>query len=121
MSETVYLLHFDRPYRHARHYLGYTRDLDARLAAHAAGQGARLLQVLRENNIGWHLARTWDGGRALERRLKALHAAAKLCPDCGYSRYADRPRAPEVTGIGQLPEREAAASVPEVEWEGFDR
>jgi len=27
----IYLLHFQRSYRHARHYLGYTDDLDARL------------------------------------------------------------------------------------------
>jgi hypothetical protein len=33
---TVYLLHFDRPYRHARHYLGWAEDLDNRLAEHAA-------------------------------------------------------------------------------------
>ena len=26
----IYLLHFERSYHHARHYLGYTDDLDAR-------------------------------------------------------------------------------------------
>jgi hypothetical protein len=31
----VYLLHFDRPFRHARHYCGWTTDLAARLAEHA--------------------------------------------------------------------------------------
>jgi hypothetical protein len=38
---TVYLLHFSAPYRHARHYTGWTDDLPARLTAHAAGRGAR--------------------------------------------------------------------------------
>ncbi|MBB5085041.1 putative GIY-YIG superfamily endonuclease [Nonomuraea endophytica] len=33
MTGTVYLLHFAQPYRHARHYLGWTTDLQARLAA----------------------------------------------------------------------------------------
>jgi hypothetical protein len=37
----VYLLHFDTPYRHARHYLEYAADLDVRLAQHRAGRGAR--------------------------------------------------------------------------------
>jgi len=36
----IYLLHFDRSYRHARHYLGYTEDIEARLAAHRAGRGS---------------------------------------------------------------------------------
>jgi hypothetical protein len=40
---TVYLIHLDRPYRHARHYTGWTPDLDTRLTRHAKGQGARLL------------------------------------------------------------------------------
>lgn len=28
-----------------KHYLGYARDLDARLQAHRAGQGARITEV----------------------------------------------------------------------------
>lgn len=42
MTGTVYLLHFDRPYRHARHYLGWTpRAVSERVADHATGNGAR--------------------------------------------------------------------------------
>ena len=37
----IYLLHFERSYHHARHYLGYTEDLDARVAAHAPDAAAR--------------------------------------------------------------------------------
>ncbi|HEX2174216.1 MAG TPA: endonuclease, partial [Dehalococcoidia bacterium] len=66
----VYLLHFDRPFGHARHYLGFARNIDARLAAHAAGHGARLTQVVRAAGIGWTLALSWDGAtRTDERRL----------------------------------------------------
>ena len=41
---TVYLIHFARPYWHARHYIGYTalEDVDARMARHRAGGGSRL-------------------------------------------------------------------------------
>ena len=39
----IYLLHFERSYHHARHYLGYTDDLDGRLAAHRAGRGSPLV------------------------------------------------------------------------------
>ena len=80
---TVYLLCFDRPYHHARHYLGFAEDLDARLAQHRRGAGARLIQVIAGAGIGWRLARTWPGGdRTLERRLKNQHHGPRLCPAC---------------------------------------
>lgn len=82
---TVYLLHFDRPYAHARHYCGWTADLPARLADHAAGQGARLLAVVAEAGIGWTLARAWTGDRARERALKRQGGAARRCPLCGVT------------------------------------
>lgn len=80
---TVYLLHFDRPFHHARHYTGWTTDLQARLEQHRAGRGARLLEVLRDNGIGWELARTWDGTRGRERQLKREGGASRRCPKCG--------------------------------------
>ncbi len=83
VTGTVYLLHFDRPYGHARHYTGWTTDLTARLAEHAAGRGARLLAVVTAAGIGWTLARTWTGTRALERSLKRWHGASRYCPICG--------------------------------------
>ncbi len=79
---TVYLLHFDRPYRHARHYLGYAADLDERIARHRQGDGARLVQVAAGAGIGFVVARTWPGDRALERRLKRRKASPRLCPVC---------------------------------------
>ena len=79
---TVYLLHFHERYQHAQHYIGYAADLDQRLAAHRAGHGARLLEVIQAAGIQWSLARTWEGDRRLERRLKNWHKASKLCPIC---------------------------------------
>lgn len=80
---TIYLLHFERPLAHARHYLGSADDLSARLGEHAAGRGARLLAVLHEQGIGWQLARTWQGDRHQERRLKHRHGKGpELCPIC---------------------------------------
>ena len=80
---TVYLLHFDRPYVHAAHYTGWTTDLPARLAEHAAGRGARLLAVVTSAGIGWTLARTWAGTRSAERALKRQGGASRRCPLCG--------------------------------------
>jgi predicted GIY-YIG superfamily endonuclease len=79
---TCYMIHFDERYRHAGHYLGWAKDLDARLAAHRAGRGARLMEVITDAGIGWHVSRTWPGGRDRERALKDRHEAPRLCPDC---------------------------------------
>jgi predicted GIY-YIG superfamily endonuclease len=79
---TVYLLHFDKPYKHARHYLGSTKNLKIRLAEHRAERGARLMEVISQAGISFTLARTWRGGRKVERRLKNQKNAPKLCPIC---------------------------------------
>jgi predicted GIY-YIG superfamily endonuclease len=89
----VYLLHFDRPYKHARHYMGWTNDLDARLARHSAGRGARLIEVVMDAGITWELARTWPGDRARERQLKAQGAATRCCPMCGVKPRGGQGRA----------------------------
>jgi predicted GIY-YIG superfamily endonuclease len=84
VTGTVYLLHFDQPYKHARHYVGWTaRNVKRRLAEHEAGRGARLLAVVREAGIGWQLARLWPGGRARERQIKRQGGHARKCPLCG--------------------------------------
>jgi predicted GIY-YIG superfamily endonuclease len=87
---TVYLLHFDRPYRHARHYVGWAKDVTARLAQHEVGQGARLLQVVRDAGITWTLARTWEGTRRRERQIKSMGGASRRCPLCGVRPMTDR-------------------------------
>ena len=38
---TIYLIHFDTPYRHARHYMGFTTNLPQRIKRHKAGRGSR--------------------------------------------------------------------------------
>jgi predicted GIY-YIG superfamily endonuclease len=83
----VYLIHLNTPYKHARHYLGSTNNLERRLQEHREGQGARLLQVVGQAGIPWSVVRTWaDGGYELEKRLKSRHNAPKLCPICREKR-----------------------------------
>ena len=81
-TNIVYLIHFSEPYQHARHYLGSTFDLEMRMQQHAAGQGARLMEVVTDAGIDWEVVRTWEGDRKLERQLKDRHNAALLCPTC---------------------------------------
>lgn len=88
---TVYLIHFDQPLHHAKHYMGYTDDLPKRMELHRSGKGARLMQVVKEKGITWRPVRVWWGGdRSLERRLKNCKNAARLCPICNPDGWASR-------------------------------
>jgi predicted GIY-YIG superfamily endonuclease len=85
--DTLYLIHFAKPYKHARHYLGVTNNLDHRLALHRSGSGARLLDVVNKAGIEWECVRTWavpEGltGRQAELALKAQKNTPDLCPIC---------------------------------------
>jgi hypothetical protein len=78
----IYLLHFSEPYQHARHYCGWTEDLLDRLDRHARGHGARLMNVIFTAGIGFTLARTCEGTRAVERAIKSEGGAVRYCPLC---------------------------------------
>src|SRR5437762_1352406 len=70
----VYLLHFDEPFGHAQHYLGFAEtpeSLVARLAHHRAGSGANLMRHVNAAGIDWEPVRIWpEGNRKFERSLK---------------------------------------------------
>jgi hypothetical protein len=79
----VYLLHFQAPYRHARHYLGWTANLERRLARHQAGHGSPLVAAVVGAGIAVELAATWPGDRHDERRLhRRKNSPRQLCPIC---------------------------------------
>ena len=87
----VYLIHFESPYRHARHYIGWTQDLRARLACHQQGRGARLMAAVSAAGIPWRVARKWEGGtRAFERKLHNRKGTPLLCPHCDGARAYQR-------------------------------
>lgn len=83
----LYLAHFEQRYQHAGHYLGWTRDLAARLGQHARGRGSHLLDVVNRAGIEWSVVRTWDGDRNFERQIKNSGSLVRVCPSC-----TDRPR-----------------------------
>ena len=96
----IYLIHFDRPIGDlanprgfASHYTGWTLDLPARLVDHAAGRGARLMEVVGEQGIGWQLARIWIGTRTRERSLKQ-RGATRRCPVCQLAPLGLQPPRP---------------------------
>lgn len=96
----VYLLHFDRPLHHARHYLGTTsRGLGQRLVEHIGGHrtGSKLVAAVVARGIAVRVVRVWGGGYGLERRLKRRKKSRQLCPIC---RAAMRPTAPVAAPTG---------------------
>ncbi len=78
----IYMLHFERPYRHARHYVGWTDDLLDRLDHHATGTGARLMAVIWHAGIGFTCVRICEGTRHTERAIKDAHCTPRYCPAC---------------------------------------
>jgi hypothetical protein len=115
----IYLLLFDRPIGDlsnprgfASHYTGWTLDLPARLAAHAAGRGARLMEVVGEAGIGWQLARVWPGTRTRERSLKGSGGAARRCPICQLTRLGLAPARPADIFAFEVGARAAACTAP---------
>jgi putative endonuclease len=98
---TVYLLCFnepignpDTPHGTARHYVGWTSNLEVRIAAHTAnlypqeGSGwvARIVAHVQRQGIGFELVRTWPGGYTLEKQIKSWKNAPRLCPNCRVGR-----------------------------------
>lgn len=79
----VYLLCFDRPFKHARHYLGYSSNIAKRMERHAAGESTSFMRAVFEAGITFELVRVWHGkNQFFERRLKNRGGAKRLCPKC---------------------------------------
>jgi predicted GIY-YIG superfamily endonuclease len=82
----VYLLHFDPKLHHASHYIGFAKSsIEQRVLQHQQGQGAALTKAAVAAGIELKLVRSWEGDRALERRLKNQKNAPRLCPICNIA------------------------------------
>src|SRR5262245_52091664 len=97
----VYALHLATRLHHADHYLGFATDLAQRMAQHRAGNGARLMEVVKQAGIDWKLVRVWQGDRGMERRLKRRkNTPRQLCPVCrgeiAYDKVDEREFVPAV-------------------------
>lgn len=80
---TVYLLHFERPFGHAQHYIGFSRDVDDRLEEQLRGNGARLVRHVIAAGIPIVLAKEWPNvDQVFEYRLKNRGGARRCCPIC---------------------------------------
>ena len=69
-------------YRVLTEVLARTEDLLDRLDRHAAGRGARLVEVIWQSGIGFTLVRVCEGTRRRERAIKNDGGASRYCPAC---------------------------------------
>jgi len=81
----VYLLHFHRPFSHAKHYRGFAKNdqtLKARIRHHRNGtSGAKIMTALYRAGIGFDVVEVRTGTRSDERSLKG-RGASRSCPAC---------------------------------------
>jgi hypothetical protein len=90
LEGVVYLVHFDSPLSHARHYVGFCEredGLDSRFEYHAKGRGSRLLAALTKAGGKFTLVRLWRGTRNDERALKRRKNTPAYCPRCAEKPY----------------------------------
>jgi predicted GIY-YIG superfamily endonuclease len=81
---TVYLIHFDKPYKHCRHYIGWTNLPEGeRFNRHKNGNGSKLLRAVNKAGIEYKIVRTWENvSFEFEQKLKKRKNASQLCPVC---------------------------------------
>jgi hypothetical protein len=85
----VYLICFDRPFAHAKHYLGWASNIGERIDCHRASgrRCARLIKAVNDAGIGWRVVRVWPGlEKGDERRMKSS-GHSRRCPCCKRGTY----------------------------------
>ncbi len=90
-KNVCYLIHFDKPIggSKAQHYIGFTTDLQNRVASHRAATGSGLTGRANKIGVSWRVVRVWRGADLeSEKALKRL-GGVNLCPIC--SKMISRP------------------------------
>jgi hypothetical protein len=88
---TTYLIHIDPPYKHARHYKGWTdRPVEQRLADHLAGRGALLTRLAVRAGSRLTLARVWPNTTKDREDSIKRQDGKRMCPECGVKPAAPR-------------------------------
>ena len=92
---SVYVLHLDPPYKHARHYVGWAHHVKRRVQHHREGRGARLLEVAVAAGSEVLVGRVFRGrDRTFERRMKQRRwgPLEEICRVCLERAGKHRPR-----------------------------
>ena len=91
---SIYLLHIDPPYKHAKHYCGFTPDLrvNRRAMEHidgVRGKASPLILAALDAGCAVTIARRWEGAqhdRIQERKIKNTRRVPDYCPVCRAKR-----------------------------------
>lgn len=81
----IYVLHFDHPYKHAGHYIGWAHDFEQfkrRLQRHRTGQGSKLMRAVTQAYIPYRIVYLQPGDRNEERRMKNYNRGSRFCWIC---------------------------------------
>ena len=107
---TIYLLHFDRPYRHARYYLGWASDLNSRLASTPTAPAPGCSRSPRQSASGgsWPAPGQATGTANASSRTRAAGPGCARSASTPPSSEPGRPRcAPPYPRTGPRPARPA--------------
>jgi predicted GIY-YIG superfamily endonuclease len=86
----VYVLHFDPPFQHAAHYIGFTEheDVATRLGEHVSGRGSPLVKAAVRAGSRVEIAHVFvNGTRTFDRSLKNRADVCRWCRCCGRNEY----------------------------------
>ena len=89
----VYIIHFNEPYKHAKHYTGITNDFYLRMKAHLKGKGAKLPYIVLKSGIGmkffiWKNNLNFKEAKKEEKRIKkVIKNTARICKYCKQKKY----------------------------------
>jgi putative endonuclease len=108
----VYILHFSAPLGNldnskaqASHYIGWAEDVQARIAQHRAGTGARITRAAVERGIELILVAVVPAPVSFEKYLKARKATPCFCSICSAAKgKAPRPLNPPTAPGVEFPE-----------------
>ena len=122
---TVYLFHFNAPMGNlanpraqAQHYLGFTDDLDTRIAKHLAGRGAKIVAAALSKGLIFELYH-WPACLATEKLVKRTKKTALYCPACcaaAHRKVRPLPTPPQVEHLALDLEELPAIELGRADW-----
>lgn len=73
----------------AKHYLGWSNDLENRLREHRTGKGSKFTQAACRRGLTIRVAEVWTGTRHLEKSIKRSRNLKRFCPLCQREQNKD--------------------------------